>query len=74
MAWRWCGEGWRPSAAWRATSPSMRSPRLKEHLEALGEGRVPIVTREDLDALEKKGVSIYALDDPIVAAFTPEAP
>ena len=48
--------------------------RLKEHLEALGEGRVPIVTREDLSALEKKGVSFYALDDPIVAAFTPEAP
>ena len=46
--------------------------RLEEHLGALGEGRVPIVTREDLDALEKKGVSIYALEDPIVATFTPE--
>ena len=44
---------------------------LEGHLGALAEGRVPIVTQEDLKALEKKGVSTYALDDQIVAAFTP---
>ena len=45
---------------------------LMDRLAALGRGRVPIVTRAEITVLERAGVGIYAMDDPLVAAFTPE--